>query len=239
MNLKQKMKTLNKLTAPVALLILSASAHADVFHNYENLAEGFLGETFSADGLTYRNVNDVAGFYADGTPFSDTELGRNLVVENATLFYNDFPTYGSPNNSLTFGDVYIPGDNLSIGVLASAFIDIADLSNSASLDIAFYENGPWGGVEYRLEALLNGSVVASDSFTISDGGDRDNPTFASLMVSGVDFNGLHLYAWKDGAYSAPRGMIDNLSIQASPVPEPASMAVLACGLAALARKRKS
>lgn len=227
------------MLAPAALLIMSASANADVLHNYENLSEGFLGTTYSADGLTYRNVNDVAGFYADGTPFSDTELGNNLVVENATFFYNDFPTYGSPNNSLTFGDTYIPGDNLSIGVLASAYIDIDEMSNSASLDIAFYENGPWGGVEYHLEALLNGSVVASDSFSISDLGGRDNATFANLMVSGVDFNGLHLYAWKDGAYSAPRGMIDNLNIQTSPVPEPASMAVLACGVAALVRKRKS
>jgi Dockerin type I domain len=90
------------------------------------------------------------------------------------------------------------------------------LGNQAGLDIAFYENGPWGGIEYRLDALRNGQVVASDSFTISDLGGRDNATYETLAVGGATFDSLHLYAFLDGQYTAPRGMIDDLSIIAAP-----------------------
>lgn len=231
------MKTITQLATISALLLGAVSAQANVFHDYENLDEGFLGETFTQDGLTYRDVNSVAGFYADGSPFTDTELGRNLAIEDATLFYNDFPGYGSADKTLTFGDVFVPGDNLSIGVLASAWIDISQTSNAASFDLAFYENGPWGGVEFHLDALMNGSVVASDFFTIADGGGRDNATFSSLSVSGADFNSLHFYATKNGEYSAPRAMIDNLSVQYSPVPEPATMSILALGAIGALRRR--
>ena len=207
---------------------------ADVNHDYEDLSEGFLGTTFVHSGVTYNNANNVAGFYADGIPFTDTELGSEFIIENAALFYNDFPTYGSPVNSMTFGSAFIPGDNLSIGVLASVWMDLDEVSNSASFDLAFYENGPWGGIEYRLDALSGGGVVASDSFTISDLGGRDNGTYETMSVAAAQFDQLHLYAWKNGAYSAPRGMIDDLAITA--VPEPGSLALL--GLAGLLAFRR-
>jgi hypothetical protein len=200
---------------------LGATARADVYHDYENFAEGFLGTTFSYGGVTYRDSNAVSGFYASGEPFNDTELGNQFIIEDATLLYNDFPSYGSPVKSLTFGSAYIPGTNLSIGVLASAWMDLDVPGTAASLDIAYYENGPWGGIQYVLAAVRSGTVVASDSLMISDLGGRDNPTCATLSVSGAEFDALHLYAWKNDAYSAPRGMIDDLSITS--VPEPAAL----------------
>jgi hypothetical protein len=210
-----------QIVVVVCAMLSGNAARADVFHDYENFAEGFLGTSFSHAGVTYRDSNTVSGFYADGVPFNDTELGNEFIIEDATLLYNDFPGYGSPVKSLTFGSAFIPGTNLSIGALASAWMDLDVPATAASLDLAYYENGPWGGIEYILAAVQGGSVVASDSFIISDLGGRDNPTYATLSVSGVEFDSLHLYAWLNGAYTAPRGMIDDLSITS--VPEPAAL----------------
>lgn len=215
------------------------TARADVFENYESLSEGFLGASFSHNGVTYRDVNNVSGSYADGTPFSPGEPGDQVIIENATLFYNDFAGYGSPINSLTFGNAFINGDNVSIGALASVYMDLDELSQAASLDLAYYENGPWGDIEYHLEAIRNGNVVASDSFLIANGGGRDNPTFRTMSVNGAVFDSLHLFATLNGDYTVPRAMIDNLTIQAAPVPEPATLAVLGFGAMALAKRRRS
>ena len=217
-----------------AICLFAGVASADVFHTYEDLAEGFKGQTFNYTGVTYRDVNRVNGFYPDGMPFNDTDNGNEVIVERATLFYNDFPAYGSPVNSLTFGSSFVPGDNLSIGALASVWMDLAQVGNSASLDIGFYENGPWGGIQYKLDALRNGAVVGTTSFTISNLGGRDNPTFRTMSLSGVEFDQLHLYGWLNNAYTAPRGMIDDLSITS--VPEPASLVSL--GIVALAGFRR-
>lgn len=220
----------------VGVVGLSASvASANVFHNYENFTEGFLGTSLYHDGVTYHDVNGVSGVFPDGGTFDPSDIGDQLIIEKATFLYNDFPGYGSPNKAMTFGTTFIPGDNLSIGALATTWMDLDQKANAASMDLAYYENGPWGGIEWHLDALLNGSVVASDTLVISNLGGRDNPTFTTLTVSGVEFDSLHLYAQFDGEYSAPRGIIDDLTITS--VPEPASLALLGA-LSALALRRR-
>lgn len=209
---------------------------ADVLHDYEDLAEGFQTQTLVHDGVTFRDANRVSGFYPDGMPFNDTENGNEIIVERATYFYNDFPGYGSPNNSLTFGSAFIPGDNLTIGALASVWMDLDEVSNAASFDLAYYEGGPWGGIDWRLDALRNGNVVASVVSPIAFGGDRDNPTWTTLSIAAAEFDSLHLYGWLNGDYTAPRGMIDDLAVTA--VPEPANAALLALAGLLVARARR-
>ncbi|CAN5602059.1 hypothetical protein BH09PLA1_BH09PLA1_37900 [soil metagenome] len=220
----------------VVSLAASSFAGAAVFDDYEALSEGFLGSTFTHNGVTYRDVNNVSGFYADGAPFGPNDNGDQVIIENATLFYPGFPTYGSPLNSMTFGNTFINGNNLSIGALASVWMDVAGHGSAASFDIAFYENGPWGDIVYHLDAVLNNSVVASDTFTLLGAPGRDNAAIHRMSLAGAEFDSLHLYATKNGEYTVPRGMIDNLSI--APVPEPASLAMVGIvGAGLLVRRR--
>lgn len=213
-----------------------ATASADFFSNYEDLAEGAYGTSLAHNGITYRDVNQVSGVFPDGSTFTPDDLGPTVIVERATLFYNDFPGYGSPNNTLTFGNAFIPGDNLTIGALASVWMDLDTLGTSASLDLAYYENGPWGGIEYRLEALRNGAVVASDSFVIAGIDGRDNPAWRTMSVAAAEFDTLHLFARFDGQFSGPRGMIDDLSVVS--VPEPATLGALVFAMGAAVRRRR-
>jgi hypothetical protein len=230
------MKALARFASVLVIGAGSSVAVADVFSDYEDLSEGFKGETFVHNGVTYRDVNNVSGFYPDGVPFGPNDNGRENIIERAVPFYNDFPTYGSPVNTMTFGSSFVVGDNLSIGALASVWMDMPSVSNAVSFDIGFYERGPWGGIQWRLEAVRNGAVVGSDTITIASGGDRDNPTVDSMSISGVEFDQLHLFGWLNNNYTAPRGIIDDLSITA--VPEPTTLGLLgAAGLLAARRRR--
>ena len=226
------------LSAFTALIGASSVASAAAFDNYESLSEGFLGSTYTHNGVTYRDVNNVSGFYADGAPFGPADNGDQSIIENATLFYNGFPTYGSPVNAMTFGNTFINGDNLSIGALASVWMDVAGGGSAASFDIAYYENGPWGDIVYHLDAVKSNVVVASSTFTLTGSDGRDNAAFRTFSVSGAEFDSLHLYATKNGDYTVPRGMIDDLSITS--VPEPTSVAMIAfVGAGLVARRQRA
>jgi hypothetical protein len=95
-------------------------------------------------------------------------------------------------------------------------MDLDVPANAASVDIGYYENGPWGRIVIHLDALDAGTVVASDSVTIADGGGRDNDTVGVLSVAAESFDALRLYATYEDQPSAPRVLIDNLVL--TPVP---------------------
>jgi len=185
--------------------------------NYDAFAEGFLGATFADAGVTYREANEVDGAYPDGVPFAAGELGTDFIIENATILYLDFPQYGSAPNSLAFGNTYINGDNLSIGPLSSAWLDVDQVATAVSVDLAYYENGPWGGIEIALDAYRSGVIVGTDTLIVAgDDPGHDNVTTATLSIDTVEFDSLHLRAQLDGVYTAPRVMIDNLAIARAP-----------------------
>lgn len=204
---------------------------------YDDLTEGFQGSAWTYNGITYSNVNNQSGFYADGSPFASGDNGDQLIVEDATLLYNDFPGWGSANKALTFGTTFIPGQNLSIGALVTVDMDLGGVANTASLDIAYYENGPWIGIEYHLDAYRSGALVGGDTFTIAgeDPSGRDRIAFNTLGVSG-EFDSLVLYATLNGDYTAPRALVDDLTV--SYVPAPGALAVLGLGGLAASRRRR-
>jgi len=199
------------------LAFASIASATTLVIDYEDLAEGALGDPFTHLGVVYHDLNTVGGVFPDGSTF-DPQPADEFVAENAGLFYVDFPEYGSPTNALTFGIAYVPGDNLSIGPLATVTMDLPDLATEASLDLAYYENGVWGGIVYHLDALLGGAVVASTELEIAGVSGRDTPTWATLTVTGAAFDQLHLYATYGGEYSMPRGRSDELTLVFDTVP---------------------
>ncbi|HVT31615.1 MAG TPA: hypothetical protein VHE32_03160 [Rhodanobacteraceae bacterium] len=188
---------------PIALPVIS---------NYDDLVEGTLGTSTVYNGVSYHDVNGIGGVFPDGSTFTADDVGDELIIEDSTDLFVDFPDFGSSPNTLTFGSVWIPGPNLSIGPLVRVTMDLDVPARAASVDLAYYENGPWGRIEFHLDALDAGKVVASDVLTIADGGGRDNPTTTTLSVSAGSFDSLKLYATYDGQPSAPRGLIDNLAL---------------------------
>lgn len=221
--------------------IASQAIAVPFVENYEGLSEDFYGTSWTHNGLTYRDVNDQPGSFPSGETFTASDpntfagMGPYLMIENATLLYNDFPDFGSPVNALTFGYSFVQGNNLSIGALSTAWVDLPTAADSASFEIVYYENGPWGGIVYHLDALLGNTVVASDTFTIADGGGRDNIAFNELAVTGATFDTLHVYATWGPGYSGPRGMIDNLTLNF--VPEPTSLGFLGASAVLMRRRR--
>lgn len=228
-----------KLTVLLGACAAMSNAGTLSVSTYDDLSEAFYGESFHYNGVTYSDVNNVAGVFPSGDTFEADGifgLGHEVIVENATLLYNDFPGWGSANNALTFGTTFVVGDNLSLGALSTVTMTLDQVADFASVEIAYYENGPWGGIQYHLDAIMGGSVVASDSFSISDLGGRDNIAFSSLSVDGAIFDSLHLYATYGSDYSGPRALLDNLTINS--VPAPSALALLGAGGLLGARRRR-
>jgi hypothetical protein len=219
----------------IAIAGIATGASAQV-STYDDLTEGFLGTSYTYNGVKYSGVNGVDGVFPDGSTFLPSDTGDQLIIENAGYLYNDFPTWGSASNALNFGSAFIPGQNLSLGAFSRVTMDLEAPASQASIQMAFYENGPWGGITFHMDALLNGQVVDSTSFKIANGGGRDNIAFQALSVSAASFDQIKIYAMYGNEYSAPRLIVDNLDITTVPAP----MSALAfAGLAgAMGRRRR-
>lgn len=233
---EMKMRSMKRVGVLVVAGVAAAATAGPSVSHYDDLTEGFYGTSFSYNGVTYSQVNGVSGVFPSGDTFGPGDLGGEVIVENAALLYNDFPDFGSPTNGLTFGTAFVPGDNLSLGALATVTMDLDQTALSASLEMAYYENGPWGGIVYHLDAFAGGSLVASDSFTIADGGGRDNVAIATLSVGGAAFDSMQLYATYGADYSGPRILLDNLTV--TYVPTPGGLAaVFVAGAMGVRRRR--
>ncbi|MEQ8316655.1 MAG: GC-type dockerin domain-anchored protein [Phycisphaerales bacterium] len=198
-------------SATLAVLLAAPTTALAQTVDFEDLAEGFYGSTFEYAGMFFQDINQVSGVFPDGSTFGPQEFDE-VVIEDATFFYDDFPAWGSPENALTFGNAFVPGDNLSIGRISSATIVLDEDQTSVSMDIAYYQDGPWGGIVVHLDAIKLGEVVGSaDTITIRDGGGRDSIALGELSISGVEFDELHLYATFGSEFSLPRILIDDIA----------------------------
>lgn len=227
--------TRTHMLATLALAVSSSAALAGGFTSFDSLVEGFVGPTLTDGGITFFNLNNNSGINPDGSNFGPGEYGTDFVIENATFAVNDFPGFLSGPNALSFGQSFMPGDNLSINILSTFSMTTGQVENAADMDLVYYENGPWGGIQLHLRALLNGSVVGEDVIVISDLGGRDNPTGAHMSVSGFDFDTLVFTAeFANGTATAFAGIFDNVRI----VPAPGGAMLLGLGGLVLSRRRR-
>jgi hypothetical protein len=218
----------------LGVCVVSASAAIETF---DSIPEGFLGTSYNFGAFSISNVNNNAGVFPDGSTFGPADVGEDAIIENAALLYNDFPDFGSAANALTFGNGYIPGDNLSLGAISQATFNFAVPVSSVMFQMAYYELGPWSGIEFHLDGFRNGSLVTSDAFTIAGGdlNERDQLAFEEMRLLGATIDSMRLYATYNGSPSAPRILVDNLEFTV--VPEPATLALLAGGVLLLRRRR--
>lgn len=229
------------ISVPVLAIAASAAMATPVVSTYDDLPESFLGESYTYNGITYSHVNDVTGYYPGGEMFTPgdpfSELGSQLAVEKATYHFDAFPGWGSASHVLTFGRTFIPGDNLTVGPLATVTMSLDTVADAASVELGHYENGPWGGINVHFAAYRNGTMVGEDVLVIAgdDPNGRDNPAIASLSLDGVEFDELRMFSTLNGDYTAPRIMIDNLTY--NPVPAPSTLAAV-LGIAGLSSKRR-
>ncbi len=215
--------------------LASGAALAGGSSGFEGFAEGFYGDSFSAGGINFYGLNSVSGMNVDGSNFEPGDYGTDFIVENAGLAIADFPDFLSGQNALSTGRAFVPGVSLSVNIFSDFSMSTGSVENAASMNLIYYENGPWGGIRVNFDAMRNGQVVASDSFEISDLGGRDNLIGRTLSVSGVEFDEVRLHATlADGTATAMTGLFDNVVI----TPAPGAGAILALGGLGLSRRRR-
>lgn len=130
------------------------------------------------------------------------------IIEDASFLYADLPDFGSLDKAMTFGISLITDDNLTLGPLTTVTMDLETEALGAALELVYFENGPWDGIVFHLGALVDDRVVASDEFTIANGGGRDNIAVGGLSLTwDTPFRLLKFYARFGSEFSRPRAMI--------------------------------
>jgi hypothetical protein len=182
--------------------------------NFDSFNEGFYGKSFTFDGVSVFDVNNVSGVNPDGQPFTPDDIGTEVIIENSTFLINDYPEAGSLPNMLTFGSAYVVGPNLSLGALATASFSTGGEASIASFTLTYYDEYVWDGIEVTLDALLDGEIVSTQSFTIvgKPPEEREIIDVKEMSVEGVTFDTLRIHASLNGNNTTFRAMVDDLSI---------------------------
>ncbi len=199
--------------AAIATLAASAGIASAQSSNFDSFAEGFYGQTFTFDGITFSDTNNLNGVNPDGQAFTPADIGTELIIEDSTYIYNDFPTVISPFNTLTFGRAYVNGPNLSLGALCTVTFTAGVDVSEASFDLIYLDELVWEGILVTLEAFDDGQVVATESFVITShnpGDRRDIVDWRRWTMSGVTFDTLRLSATLNGTPTTFRALLDDV-----------------------------
>ncbi len=142
------------LSGLVSLAALAGGA-AGQTANFDAYPEGAIGRDFTDGGIRFFNYNNRL----DPPP-------SMLVAERAIDNLTGQPNFTAPN-ALGFGG-YSPGNGAAFTRFGSMEIEpAAGTATSATINVYDFGNG--GGVTLKLEASLEGIVVATDTVTLPGG----------------------------------------------------------------------
>jgi hypothetical protein len=194
---------------------------------FDEMQEGFHGEKLTSGGITFF---DPVHFFGESAPF---------VAEDVSEVLPTFPGldehFSSPNVLGLAGFIEGPTGWL-MGRIEQIKMTTGQVATSARMDV-FYDDAPdFAGTEVLLEAMLDGVVIATDSFTIA-GLDTKRPYWNELTISGAEFDTLRLSAvggLGGGDDNGFLGSLDNVEI----VPAPATLLPAVVGAGLLSRRRR-
>jgi hypothetical protein len=191
-------------------VLAGAPAMAQSVADFESLDEGFHGDTIEVGGITFFEPDDRLSppgsqvwAIDDGTGVWAINPGMLPFIQGKTLQINGYS--GGPN-----GYAFLRAGSMRMTT--------GQVETAASLNVNFVVddiNGSYSSNTLTLEAILGGSVVATDAVRLDVvlGMARSfNFGAATLSISGVEFDELRLVSSGPYQLGAWQGGIDNVVI---------------------------
>jgi hypothetical protein len=217
-----------KLAVGLALSVLGASAHSDVLLGAYNFNSQLFGNTLvESDGGTYSATNWLNVLNANpGNPGSLTGANFDTGIANIP---------GAPSYTIGYGTSIVNGAGADLGIVVARFsADTVRLNVSSDGGSTYF-----GAQSYGPAGAVNTGVTKNYFY----GG--SGPFLGALYVMEVDLSdfGVALGASINTVQFTGSPQLDIVRIAGFgdpqvTVPEPASLALVACALAGLACSRR-
>lgn len=206
-------------------LLFSAALCAGIFAvasanvaNFDTKSEGTFATSIVDGGITFSNLDQFLG--SGGTDV--------FAIDRADGDLTGFSGY-SPLNVMTFGG-WSPGTGAAFGRMGTFDFGLGPAS-FASVEIFSLENS---ASTITLQGKLGASVVNSTFVSIPGDGTIHHWT---LSLPTASYDSFHILSTSGANSGASFVTFDNVTV--TPVPEPASMAVLGLGAIGLIRRRRA
>src|SRR5689334_2034118 len=181
-------------TRLLSTFLLAAPAFAGTAH-FDTYTEGVIGVTFTDGGITFSNLDNT--LQPVGT--------ASFIAERADGTLTGMSGFSTPNCLGSVG--WSPGPGAAFGRTKSYEMTTGSVANHAALEL--FLGGSYAGNTVTLECWSGGSVVGSDSITVSGG----FPEHHRLEVTGVSFDHVRLIGGGPTDSGVFFGLVDDVTIE--------------------------